>query len=444
MLVAICIIVLILLVLLNGYFCMAEMAMVNARRPRLQEEADRGNVKAAKALRIAGDTDRMFAAMQVGITIASFAASAVSATAVSDPIVAWLRSFGIPWLTSWSSFIAVTFMTLLIAYITLVFGELLPKRIGMANSERVAMRLAGSMMVFEKCVRPLVKLLQSSTNVVAKMLGVRSSYEQDPVTEEEIKILVNEQETLLDEEKRMIGEIFDLGDTVAREIMVPRVDMMLVEDTMTVKQVIDRMRGTGFSRLPVFHDDHDKIIGIAMVKDLLVPLIEDHENDLIVEYMREPVFVPETKDILPLLSEMQSEHNQLVIVVDEYGGTAGLISIEDIVEEVVGEIADEYDPDRKYITALSENEWLIDGRLPVDDAIEEGLPIEESDEYDTMAGWLMDTVDFIPSPGERFEIGPLEIVVQQMRRRRISMLRVKLHAQPPADGASDGDRADGR
>ena len=430
MFVVICIIVLILLVLLNGYFCMAEMAMVNARKTKLQEAVDQGVPGAELALSIAGETDRMFAAMQVGITIASFAASAVSATAVSDPIIAWLRSFNIGWLNDWSSFIAVTFMTLLIAYITLVFGELLPKRIGMANSEKVAIKLARSMHAFELCTRPLVKLLQSSTNAVARLLHVKSSDDQEPVSEEEIKYLVKEQEGLLDEEKRMIGEIFDLGDTVAREVMVPRVDMISVEDDMTVKQVIDRMRGTGFSRLPVYHEDQDKIIGIAMVKDLLVPLIEDRENELITNYMREPVFVPETKDLLPLLSEMQNEHQQLVIVVDEYGGTAGLLSIEDIVEEVVGEIADEYDPDRKYITRLSENEWLIDGRLPVDDAIAEGLPIEESDEYDTLAGWLMDTIDFIPAVGEHFTIGNMEVTVQSMRRRRISLLKVVLNEKP--------------
>ena len=436
MLVVVCIIVLILLVLLNGYFCMAEMAMVNARKTKLQEAIDNGVPGAEMAMKVAGDTDRMFAAMQVGITIASFCASAVSATAVSDPIVRWLIGLGVN--PSAASFIAVAFMTLLIAYITLVFGELLPKRIGMANSEKVAIKLAKSMHIFELCTRPLVKLLQSSTNAVAKLMHVKSSDDQTPVSEEEIKILVNEQETLLDEEKRMIGEIFDLGDTVAREIMVPRVDMQLVEDTMTVKQVIERMRGTGYSRIPVFHDDHDKIIGIAMVKDLLVPIMDDREHDLITEYMREPVFVPETKDILPLLNEMQSEHNQLVIVVDEYGGTAGLLSIEDIVEEVVGEIADEYDPDRKYITKLDDNEWLIDGRLPVDDAIEEGLPIEESDEYDTVAGWLMDTIDFIPLVGDRFTIGPMNITVQTMRRRRISFLKVEMHEE---DGTAAADEA---
>ena len=433
MLTAICIIITILLVILNGYFSMSEMALVNARKTKLQQAVDEGVPHAKEALQLASETDNLFATIQVAITLVGFATSAVAATTISDPVAHWLASFGIPWLTKASSFIAVAAITLLVAYVSLILGELFPKRIAMASSEKVAMRVAGFLLGFEKVFRPIVRFLSASTNLLARIFHVKSGDDPEPVSEDEIIMLVNNQDTLLDEEKRMIEEIFDLGDTVAREIMVPRVDMVLAEDTMTVKQVIDRMRGTGFSRLPVFHDDHDKIIGVTMVKDLLVPLMDDREDELIVNFMREPIFVPETKGILPLLQEMQNEHNQLVIVVDEYGGTAGILSIEDIVEEVVGEIADEYDPDRKYITRLSDDEWLIDGRFPVDDAIEEGFPVVESDEYDTIAGWLMDAVDFVPSTGERFEIDGYAFTVQAMRRRRISLLNVqKLEAANPA------------
>ena len=260
---------------------------------------------------------------------------------------------------------------------------------------------------------------------ISKLFGKRH-IDLDSVSEEEIKNLVNGQDGLLEEEKRMIGEIFELGDTIAREIMVPRVDMVLAEDTMTVRQTIDRMRGTGFSRLPVFHDDHDTIVGIVMVKDLITPLLDDCHDDPISKHMREAVFVPETKDILPLLTEMQNERQQLVIVVDEYGGTAGLISVEDIIEEIVGEIVDEYDLERKYITEVGEGEWIVDGRLPVDDAIENGLPIEASDDYDTIAGWLMSAIDFVPTVGEQFQISNMQIIVRAMRRRRISTLKIIL------------------
>ena len=259
----------------------------------------------------------------------------------------------------------------------------------------------------------------------SKLFGKKAS-DSDAVSEEEIRNLVDGQDSLRDEEKRMIREILDLGDTVAREIMVPRVDMMLVEDTMTVREVIDRMRVTGLSRMPVFHDDSDNIVGVAILKDLLEPLVDDLDGEPVTQYMRKAVFVPETKDILPLLTEMQNEHQQLVIVVDEYGGTAGLITVEDIVEEIVGEIADEYDLDRKFVTQIGDNVWIADGRLPVEDAIDEGLPIEESDDYDTIAGWLMDKIDYVPSVGDEFTFGNMQVRVRSMRRRRIALLKISI------------------
>jgi putative hemolysin len=258
------------------------------------------------------------------------------------------------------------------------------------------------------------------------------------VSEEEIKYLVTEQDTLLDAEKRMIHEIFDLGDTVAREIMTPRVDMICVEDDATVRQTVDRMRGTGFSRMPVFRESPDRIIGIAMIKDLIAPLIDGRDQDLVSTYLRDAAFIPETKDILPLLGEMQTSHQQIAIVVDEYGGTAGLISIEDIVEEIVGDISDEYDPDNKYQTQLGAGEWLIDGRFPVDDAIELGLPVQEGEDYDTIAGWLLDLIDTVPQIGDVYEVGDFTFKIQSMRRNRISMLKVLRNTSPPLS-LQDGD-----
>ncbi|MDR2956872.1 MAG: hemolysin family protein, partial [Coriobacteriales bacterium] len=336
-------------------------------------------------------------------------------------------------------------ITLIISYFSLVIGELVPKRIALANAEVTAMRVVGSIRLVERITRPVVSFLSASTDVLARMFGIKSADDRQTVSEDEIKYLVTEQDTLLDEEKRMIREIFDLGDTVAREIMTPRVDMMAIEDDATVMNAVNRMRGTGFSRLPVYHETPDRIIGIAMLKDLLAPLADDRSEDLVVGYIREAMIIPETKDILPLLGEMQTSHQQVAIVVDEYGGTAGIISIEDIVEEIVGEISDEYDPDNKYQTQLSENEWLIDGRLPTDDARELGLPVEEGDDYETIAGWLLDTIDSVPQVGDVFEIGSHTFKVQSMRRNRISMLRVTRNPEEDSEvvGATTESRDEG-
>lgn len=245
-----------------------------------------------------------------------------------------------------------------------------------------------------------------------------------PVSEEEIKDMVAEAGELLDDEKRMIHDILDLRDLTAREIMKPRVDMILVEDVETGRAALERMRGTGYSRLPVYHDDMDAIVGIVHYKDLIGPLMDGRIDDVVTKFMYEPMFVPETKDVIPLLSEMQEQRQQMAIVVDEYGGTDGLITVEDIVEEIVGEIIDETDRDRDPVTLLGPGCWRADGSLPVDDALELGWPVTESDDYETIAGWLMDTLDLIPQTGDEFEVGGFSFKIEKMRRSRISTIRV--------------------
>ncbi len=426
-----------ILVIINGYFSMSELALISARRAVLQQKIDEGSKKAQTAVELAADSNRLLAAIQVAITLVGFGASAVAATTFSQPLINWLQSFNIGWLSTIAPGFSVLIITLVISYVTLILGELLPKRIALSNAENVAMQVAGPIKVFERIASPLVTLLSASTNAVSRLFGIKRAEDREGVSEEEIKYLVTEQTSLLDEEKRMIHEIFDLGDTIAREIMTPRVDMICVEDDASVQQAVMRMRGTGFSRLPIYHDSPDRIVGIAMIKDLLVPLIEDREGEPITNYMRDPMFVPETKDILPLLSEMQTAHHQIAIVIDEYGGTAGVITVEDIVEEIVGDISDEFDPDNKYQTQLSPNEWLIDGRFPTDDAIELGFPVEEGEDYETIAGWLLDAIDGMPKVGETLEVENFSFKVQSMRRNRISKLLVTAHEPEESDSTKE-------
>lgn len=255
-------------------------------------------------------------------------------------------------------------------------------------------------------------------------LRSKSAADEQASSEEEIKLIVADNDDLLDDEKRMIHEIIDLGNTTVHEIMQPRVDMMLAEDTDTVRTTVERMHGTGYSRLPVFHEDIDSIVGIVHYKDLVFPLMEGHGDDSVSKYAYEPMFVPETKDIFPLLSEMQTNRQQMAIVVDEYGGTDGLITIEDIVEEVVGEIIDESDAENKYITVLGADAWRVDGRFPVEDALALGWPVEESDDYETIAGWLMDAVDSVPQTGDEFLFSGFSFKIEKMRRSRISTIKV--------------------
>ena len=422
--IGISIVVTFFLVLFNGYFSMSEMALVNAKHVLLQKDADEGDKKAQRALSLASDSGQFLATIQVAITLVGFFASAAAATNLSDPLAQWLSGFGVGWLSVIAPGLAPVLITLIVSYLSIVVGELVPKRMALADAERVSKTVAGPLMVFQKVARPLVALTSASANGLSRLLRIKNADERQSVSEEEIKYMVTDNDELLPDEKRMIHDILDLGDMTVHEIMQPRVDMILVEDTETVRQAVDRMRGTGYSRLPVFHEDIDRIVGIVHYKDLVGPLMDGKENEPVADYAYEALFVPETKDLFPLLSEMQTNRQQMAIVVDEYGGTDGLITVEDIVEEIVGEIIDESDIENKFITPLSDGTWLVDGRFPVEDALKLGWPVTESDDYETMAGWLMGMIDFVPQVGDEFEFGGYRFKIQAMRRRRISNIRV--------------------
>lgn len=414
-----------LLVLVNGYFSMSEMALVNAKRALLQHDAEEGDKRASSALNLASDSSQFLATIQVAITLVGFFASAAAATNLSDPLSQWMQSFNIGWLSFIAPAASPIIITLFVSYLSIVVGELVPKRIALANAEKVAKMVAGPLSAFGTIMKPVVWFTSASADALSKLFRIKSPEDRQAVSEEEIKYMVTDADELLDDEKRMIHEIIALGDTTVSAVMTPRVDMILVEDTETVYQAIERMRGTGYSRLPVYQEDYDKIIGIAYFKDLVAPLMDERQDDPVSKYAYEAMYVPETKDIYPLLSEMQTNRQQMAIVVDEYGGTDGLITVEDIIEEIVGEIIDESDPDDKYLTQLSDDEWLVDGRYPCDDSVEMGWPVEESGDYETIAGWLMDTLDSVPKVGDEFEIEGYSFKIQSMRRRRISLIRIK-------------------
>ena len=440
--IGISIVVTFILVLVNGYFSMSEMALVNAKQVMLQKEADEGDRRAKRALALASDSGKFLATIQVAITLVGFFASAAASTNLSNPLASWFSSFGIDWLTFIAPGLAPVLITLAVSYLSIVVGELVPKRIALSDAERVSKMVAGPLNVFRTIAKPLVWLTSASANGLSRLFGIKSAEERQSVSEEEIKYIVKDNDELLDDEKRMIHDILDLGDMTVREVMQPRVDMMFVEDVETVRQAVDRMRGTGYSRLPVYHEDYDTIVGIVNYKDLVAPILDGKGDEPVGPYAYEALFVPETKDVYPLLSEMQTNRQQMAIVVDEYGGTDGLITVEDILEEIVGEIGDETDvEDGKYVSTIAEGEWVVDGRLPADDAAELGWPVADSDDYETIAGWLMNTIDVVPSMGDEFEIEGYRFKIQAMRRRRISTIRVSRLEKLDQEEQSEPDAA---
>lgn len=428
------------LVVLNGYFAAAEIALVSARRAALQAEAEEGSAKAKSVLKLTSDPSRFLAATQVGITLVGFGASATAAATLATPLATWLRGLGLGWVTSIAGGLSIFLVTVVISYLTLVFGELAPKRLGLQRAEGVAKSVAGPITLLQNVTSPLIWILSRSTDAAARLLGVKPGAVRPGVTEEEIKLLVTEQGTLLDEEKRMIHEIFELGDTVAKEIMVPRVDAAMLEDTTNVHDAIAMFQQSGYSRLPVYHGDHDSVIGIVLLKDLVGPASAGNVGAPVTRFMRPAVFVPQTKPILAMLSDMQRARNHLAVVVDEYGGTAGLVTIEDIVEEIIGEVADEFDQERRYITTLGPDEWAVDGQLSIEEARELlGLDLPESEEYETVAGWVLMKLGHIPEPGEVVVHGSLKLKVEAVRRRRIARVLVtRAHDDETDHGGTHG------
>jgi putative hemolysin len=429
-----------LLVLVGGFFAAAEIALISASRPLLRQRAAEGEAGARMALKLLDDPSRLLAAVQVGMTLVGFLASAVAAVSLADALATWLTSFGMP--AGVAGVVAVFATTAAVSYVALVFGELTPKRLGLQRAESVSVAVARPLTWIAAAAAPLTWLLARSADVVGRLLGLHAGGKPG-VTEEELRLLVTEQGTLLDEEKRMIAEVFELGDTAAREIMVPRVDMVMLEDTTPLRRALEVFQGTGYSRLPVFHEDRDQIVGILLLKDTLPCFVEERECRSLAELTRPAVFVPETKRVVDLLNDMQATHNQIAIIVDEHGGTEGLVTLEDIIEEVVGEVSDEYDRVQRFVQELGPGDWLVDGRLPTEDAREQlGIDVPEAEEYETIAGWVLSELGHIPEPGETMRYEGFTIRVANVRRRRIARLQVT--SRPERETADPGRSDEGR
>ena len=416
--------ILLLLILINGFFSTAEIALISARKSALLARAEDGSRGARLALELMEDSTRMLSATQVAMTLIGILTSALATVTFAEPLTDFLQGLGLSGVTRLASSIAILIMTLVLSYVTLVLGELVPKRLGLIQADRVAAFVARPIFWVQKLASPIIWVLSKSTHALAALLGLTDDKLDEAAGEEEIKMLVAEQGSLDEAEKRMIHEIFDLGDTVVREIMTPRVDVIAVQDTETLTDVMGVLVEYGFSRAPVLHGDHDSVVGIAYLKDLVRPLASEKGDVSITAYMRTPTFIPETKDVLSLLEEMQRERNHMMIVVDEHGGSAGIVTMEDIVEEIVGEITDEFDVDSSNLITVHDKMWIVEGRMPVDDALELGFPLDESDEYDTVAGWFLGQIGHIPRVGEQIEHQGYSFIVQNMRRRRIARIRI--------------------
>ncbi len=427
------ILLLFVLILLNAFFAMSEIAILQLNELKVRKLAEAGNKKAAKILELIREPSHFLSTIQIGVTLAGFLTSASAASSFSEPLAAQLLGW-FPALGGAADVVngaAMVLVTVMISYFSLVLGELAPKRIAMQGSERISFAVAGPLLVIKKVMKPFIKVLSASTNGVVRMLGIHPEDNDAALTKEEIRMLVDEGEEkgVIDENQReMIHNIFDFTDVPVREVMTHRTELAAVDMSDTIKAVAEFAGERGYSRLPVYAGEVEDIRGIVYVKDLLqfvgrmVP-----EEKTAADVMRPAYFVPETKRCRDVFEEMTEKHLQMVLVSDEYGMVSGLVTIEDLLEHIVGDIQDEYDDEQAEAVCLGENVYEFDGALEVKEAEELlGVLLPEG-EYDTVGGFIMDALGHVPSEAECVEV-PLvgyRFVVEQMKERRICRVRAE-------------------
>jgi putative hemolysin len=412
------------LLFLNGFLVMARAALINVRKPRLRQLIEEGVRPARTAERLAEDASRLLATTQLGMMLTSVFAGATVAV-MSAPHLA--KSVE-PWLHDASFPVAFVVVVVLMAIAMLVFGELVPETIAMQHSERLALWLARPLDVIAFLVMPLVRFLVWLSNALSRLFGAGPRGEMPFVTEEEIKTLVDageEEGVIQEDEKAMIYSIFELGDTLAREIMVPRIDVVALDVATPMMDALDAIMEAGHSRIPVFEETIDNVEGVLYAKDLLPYLREGRTDVPLKNILRAAYFIPETKKAGDLLPDLQQRRVHMAIVVDEYGGMAGLVTIEDLLEEIVGEIQDEYDTEEPFVEFISDNEYVFDARVDLDDLnrlMTVTLPTEDND---TLGGFIYTVLGKVPVVGDQVTFAGLDFTVESVAGRRIQKVRVE-------------------
>ena len=442
-------VVIVVLTLLEGFFVAAEIALVSIRHSRVDQLVDEGNRAARRVRGLLDNPGRFLAVSQLGLTLLGFFASAFAAVSLADGLAGILVR--VDALRDGAHAISLVVVTIVIALFTIVFAELVPKTLALAHTERFALALSQPIDVIGHVLGPVISLLTGLTRAVAGGLGARVSADAQ-ISAEELKLIVErggEQGVLEAEEEQMINAVIELGERRVHEVMVPRIDIVGLEVGGTFEEAVERIIAEGHSRLPVWEQSIDQVVGILYAKDLLRFLKEaSADPPPIRALLRTPLFVPESITIDDLLRQLQRRKVHLAVVLDEYGGTAGLVTIEDLLEEIVGEIQDEYDVEEPTVVRLDHDRARIDGRASVDelgelwDDLDVDALLEDREEYDTLGGLLFHRIGGVPKPGDQVRVGALTLTVETTDGRRAGKVLV-VRERPASDGdpeAGDSDR----
>lgn len=427
------VLIIFVLILANAFFAASEIAIVSARRSRLQQEADAGKKSAKQALDLAEDPERFLATVQIGITLISTLSAAYGGASISAILSTWLKTF--PYIGPYADTVSLVIVVLLITYFSLLIGELVPKRIALQSAERIANVAAPFMTKLAAFARPVVGFLTFSANLVLRLIGQHKARKQE-VTEEDIVYLAREgavSGTVESGEEEFISRIFRFSDRAVNTIMMPRTEIVAIEVGTPLEQVIETFLSSGYTRLPLYEDSLDNIVGVLYAKDLLRKRAEEEQVDL-VKLARPPFFIFEYQYVDDLLTIFRRKGVHLAIVIDEYSQVTGLVTLEDVLEELVGEIHDEYDqPEEVDFTQREDGSWLINGMADQQRVREKlgmpAVPEETHLNYKTLAGMILTHIGRIPTVGDRVEIDGYIFEIVDMDSRRIDKVLAKAKAE---------------
>lgn len=418
--------VLFALILVNAFFAMSEIAIITLNDMKMQKMAEDGNKKAKKILKLTENPSYFLSTIQIAITLAGFLTSAAAAENFSGPLADILAKwFSFATAPEWLETLSLVLVTIIISFFSLVLGELVPKRIAMQKYEKISFAIVGILTFFKTLFTPLVKILSFSTNIIVRLFGLDPNANEEKVTEEEIRMMVDagEEKGVIEEsQKEMINNIFEFDDIVAADVMTHRTDVNAVEITDSLSDILPLAIESGYSRIPVYEEDLDDVKGILFVKDLLKYVGKPMPKSFkLANILRPAYFFPESKRCGDLFNEMNEQRIQMAFICDEYGGVAGIVTIEDLLESIVGNMQDEYDNEEEEIEQVNETTFNLDGATDIEE-IEEILDIEIPEgEYDTIAGFIMSELGRIPGEDEHpvIEFAGYTFTVEEVDERRI-------------------------
>lgn len=435
------VVLLFILTLLNAFFAMSEIAIISLNDTKIDKLAEEGHKKAKQVKKLTENSSNFLSTIQIGVTLAGFLTSATAAQSFASMLTDALAKTAVANVVPLGliSGVSTVLITLITSYFSLVLGELAPKKIAMQKPEKVSFAVVPVLLFVSKVTKPFVKILSVSTNAVVRLFGLDPNADEEEVTEEEIRMMVDvgqEKGVIEDVQKEMINNIFEFDDIDVADIMTHRTDMACVDVEDSLADIIQLSMEEGYSRIPVYEEDPDNVVGIVYIKDLLKYIGSSLPEALhLKDVMRKAYYVPESKRCGALFAEMTEKHIQMAIVVDEYGGTAGLVTLEDIVEAIVGNIQDEYDNEDVEISKINETTFTIDGVTDLEE-VEEQLGIQfPEDDYDTLGGFIISQLGFLPQDGDMnaVEFENIRFTVLNVEERRIGKVKVEILPKPETE-----------